>query len=315
MATKSFRFFLILMMLFGVVSFAFSQAVSVAITLGDIGNPFFFALAKGAEFQAKKDFGPRTKVIIDNAQYDLGRQSTQIDNYIASGVKLLVIGAADSNGIGPAILRAKAAGIVVVGVDVTAKNADLNITSNNVQAGQEAGQALVDKLGGKGDIVIVNGPPVSAVTDRVSGFLSVVSKYPDIHILSQDQNAGGSRDGGLQTMTNLLTAFPKIDAVFAINDPTAIGCNLAANQAGRTEFFIVAVDGSPDVLNQMKQPNNLIIGTAAQDPVMLGIKAVDLGRGIITKAMTGDGSTLLVPVKWITPENMSTFRGWTPPQK
>jgi hypothetical protein len=41
---------------------------------------------------------------------------------------------------------------------------------------------------------------------------------------------------------------PKIEAVFAINDPTAIGCDLAAKQAQRKDFFIVGVDGAPDVV-------------------------------------------------------------------
>lgn len=289
--------------------------MSVAITLGDLGNPFFFALSKGAEFEAKKLFGADTKVISDSSAYDLGKQSTQIDNYIASGVKILILGAADSNGIGPAVERAKKAGIIVIGVDVTAANADLNITSNNVQAGELAGKAVVDKLNGKGDVIIINGPPVSAVTDRVKGFMNVMAQNTGLKVLSKDQNAGGSRDGGLQVMTNLLTAYPKIDAVFGINDPTSIGANLAANQAGRKEFFIVSVDGSPDALKNMSQPDNLILGTAAQDPVNLGTKAVDLAKAILDGTQKADGSTILVPVTWITKENMATFKGWTPPQQ
>ena len=97
-------------------------------------------------------------------------------------------------------------------------------------------------------VAIVNGPPVTAVTDRVAGFLEEIKKHPDLKVISQDQNAGGSRDGGLRVMSDLLTAFPHIDAVFAINDPTAIGCDLAAKQAQRKEFFIVGVDGSPDIV-------------------------------------------------------------------
>jgi ribose transport system substrate-binding protein len=67
-------------------------------------------------------------------------------------------------------------------------------------------------------------------------------KYREIKILSEDQNSGGSRDGGLRVMTDLLTAFPKVDAVFATCDPTAIGCELAAKQAQRKEFYMTSVD-------------------------------------------------------------------------
>jgi len=80
---------------------------------------------------------------------------------------------------------------------------------------------------------------VTSIQDRLAGALEVLKKHPEIKILSQDQNAGGSRDGGLRVMSDLLTAFPKIDAVFGVNDPTAIGCELAASQAKRKDFFIV----------------------------------------------------------------------------
>ena len=72
------------------------------------------------------------------------------------------------------------------------------VTSNNYQAGVQAGEYIVEKLGGKGKVVIANGPPVTAVIDRVNGAKEVFAKNPGIEILSENQNAGGSRDGGLQ---------------------------------------------------------------------------------------------------------------------
>ena len=62
-------------------------------------------------------------------------------------------------------------------------------------------------------------------------------------------------------MTSLLAANPKIDGVFAINDPTAIGADLAAKQAQRNEFFIVGVDGSPDGEEALKRENSLFVAT------------------------------------------------------
>ena len=161
----------------------------------------------------------------------------------------------------------------MVAVDVGAEGGvDATVTSNNKQAGQLDGKYVADRLKGKGQIVIVNGPPVSAVTDRVAGFFEEIKKSPGIKILSQDQNAGGSRDGGLRVMTDLLTALPKIDAVFAINDPSAIGCDLAAKQAQRKDFFIVGVDRAPDVVPSLKDKDSLIVASAAQDPYTMSGK-------------------------------------------
>src|ERR1700726_4570864 len=216
---------------------------SVGLTVGDLGNPFFVQIAHGAEFKAQQING-KVKFTALSSNYNVNTQTNQIDNFISSNVNLILLGAADSKGIAPAVLRAKQAGIVVVAVDVGAEGGvDATVTSNNKQAGSKDGAYVAERLKGKGQIVIINGPPVTAVTDRVAGFVEEVQKHPDLKIISQDQNAGGSRDGGLRVMTDLLTVFPKIGAGFAINDPSAIGCDLAAKQAQRKDFFIVGVDG------------------------------------------------------------------------
>jgi ribose transport system substrate-binding protein len=291
-------------------AFAQKQLNSVAVTVGDLGNPFFVQIAHGAQDQAKK-INPVVKFTAQSSNYDVNNQANQIDNFISAGDQLLILNAADSKGIAPAVIRAKAAGMAVVAVDVSADGgADATITSNNKQAGELAGEYLADRLKGKGQVVIVNGPPVSSIQDRVAGFLEVMKKYPGIKILSQDQNAGGSRDGGLRVMTDLLTAFPKIDAVFSINDPQAVGCDLAAKQAGRKDFFIVSVDGAPEVVPFLKDPTSLIAATAAQDPYSMAEKAVTIGYDIMN-GKKPSSPVILIPVQLITKENVNSYQGWT----
>jgi ribose transport system substrate-binding protein len=291
-------------------SYAQKPLKAVAVTVGDLGNPFFVQIAHGAEAQAKK-YNPAVKFTAESSNYDVNNQTNQMDNFVSSGVNLILLNAADSKGIAPAVLRAKAAGITVVAVDVAAEGGvDATVTSNNKQAGELDGKYVADRLKGKGQVVIVNGPPVSAVTDRVAGFVEVIKQYPDIKIVSQDQNAGGSRDGGLRVMTDLLTAFPKIDAVFAINDPTAIGCDLAAKQAQRKDFFIVGVDGAPDVVPSLKDADSLIAASAAQDPYTMSGKAVEIGYDIINGKKPEQPLTL-IPVQLITKENVDQYKGWT----
>jgi ribose transport system substrate-binding protein len=292
---------------------AFAQKKSlnaVAVTVGDLGNPFFVQIAHGAE-QKAKEINSKVKFTSESSNYDVNNQTNQIDNFISANVSLILLNAADSKGIAPAVLRAKQAGVTVVAVDVGAEGGvDATVTSNNKQAGTEDGQYVAERLKGKGQIVIVNGPPVTAVTDRVAGFLEEIKKHPDIKIVSQDQNAGGSRDGGLRVMSDLLTAFPKIDAVFAINDPTAIGCDLAAKQAQRKDFFIVGVDGSPDIVPALKDPNSLIAATAAQDPYLMAQQAVEIGYNLMQGKKPKEELTL-IPVGLITKENVSRYAGWS----
>lgn len=285
---------------------------SVGVTLGDIGNPFFYQMTLGATDAAKEIGGDSVKMMIENAQYDLNKQVNQIDNMIANGVQIIILNAVDYEGIAPAVRRAKEAGVIVVAADVGAKGGvDATVTSNNYQAGVLAGEYIVDKLGGEGNIIIINGPPVTAVMDRVEGAMEVFSANPGINILSDNQNAGGSRDGGLRVMTDLLTAFPEIDAVFAINDPTGIGAELAIIQARREgEMFVVGVDGSPDAEVALADPQSIFEATPAQDPYSMARKAVEIAWDIM-QGMTPQEDLILIPVDLITKDNVADFQGWS----
>ena len=283
---------------------------SIGISLGSMGNPFFVALSKGAEFEAKKT-NPNVKVTTVGFEYDLGKQVTQIDNFIAAGVDLILLNPGDPKAIGPAIKKAQAAGIVVVAVDTAAEGADATVTTNNVQAGEIACQYIVDKLGGKGDVVIENGPQVSAVIDRVVGCKNVFGKTPGLKVLSSDQDGKGSREGGLTVAQGYLTRFPKIDAIFAINDPQAIGTDLAAKQQNRKGIIITSVDGAPDIEAALKDPNSpQIQASASQDPFFMARRAVQVGVGILNGQKPANPVELL-PSKLVTRDNVGQYVGWT----
>jgi ribose transport system substrate-binding protein len=246
-----------------------------------------------------------------SSDYDLGKQSTQMDNFIAAGTNVIMVNAVDPNAIAPAIERAHKAGAVVAAFDVGAKGADVTVMTNNIKAGELACQYIVDHLpGGKGDVLIVNGPQVTSVVDRVKGCKDVFAKNPGINLLSFDQDAKGSRDGGLAVGQSLLTRFQKVDAVFAINDPTAIGVELAAKQLGRTEFFITAVDGAPDIEKELKDKNSMIKASSSQDPYTMAGKALELGAQVLAGNKPAETTILLDPVL-ITGDNIDSYKGWT----
>ncbi|MDR3518072.1 MAG: ABC transporter substrate-binding protein [Azospirillaceae bacterium] len=282
---------------------------TLGVSVGLMGNPFFVQVVKGAEDGAKA-INPNVKVIAGGVDYDLNKQFTQVDNFIAAGVDMVLINAVDPVAIEPAMKRLHDAGIVTMAVDVAGKGADGTVQSNNVQAGEKACQFIADKLKGKGNVVILNGPPVSSVIDRVAGCKSILSKSPDIKVLSDNQNAKGSREGALEVMIGTLTAFDNIDAVFSINDPQSIGADLAAKQLGRTNFFITSVDGAPDIEGQLKDKNSLILASAAQDPYAMAKKAVEIGYDIMQGKPPANPMTL-IPVELITRDNIATYKGWT----
>ena len=273
-------------------SAAGKELKAVGLTVGDMANPFFVAMGKGTEEAAKK-INPNVKVTALSTKYDLNTQVGQIENFIANKIDLLLVNAVDPKAIAPVLKKARDAGIVVVAVDVGAEGADYTVMSDNVAAGANACEYIAKKLNGKGNVVIVNGPPVTAVIDRVVGCKQVFAKNPGIKVLSDNQDAKGSRDGGMAVMQDLLTANPKIDAVFAINDPTGIGAELAIKQAKREGIFITAVDGAPDAVVALKDPKSLFEGSSAQNPYQMAADGVKIGYDILNGRAPKDKVKLL----------------------
>jgi ribose transport system substrate-binding protein len=285
---------------------------AVGITLGSLGNPFFVALTKGAEAKAK-EINPNVKVTAASADYDLNKQFNQIDNFIASGVDLILLNAADAKAIAPAVKRAQGAGIVVVAVDVAAAGVDATVQTNNVQAGEIACQYIADKLGAEGgNVIIQNGPQVGAVIDRVQGCKAVLAKNPKITILSDDQDGKGNREGGMNVMQGHLTRYDDIDAVFTINDPQAIGSDLAAKQMGRSGIVITSVDGAPDIEGAIAG-GTMVEASASQDPWAMAQKAVEIGYQIMNGEQPAE-PMILMPSSLITRDNVKDYQGWSAPR-
>lgn len=283
---------------------------TIGVALGDLGNPFYVAVHKGAEAQAKKIGGNSIKVNAVSSAFDLNQQTNQIENFTVANTDLIILSAVDKKGIKGAIDQARLSGRVVIAVDSAVDaEVDAMISSNNTQAGEIACQYIADRLKGKGNIVILNGTPMDSINQRVSGCEKSLSKYPDIKLISKDQNAEGTRDGGLRVMSDLLTTFPKIDAVFATNDQSGVGADLAARQARRKEFFIVGVDGSPDATKAMEDKDGVFVATAAQNPAEMAQKAVEIGNDVI-QGKKPSHPEILIPVNLVTRENLSTYKGW-----
>jgi ribose transport system substrate-binding protein len=283
----------------------------VGITVGSLGNPYFVATVKGIKARAK-EITPDAKTVAASSDYDLNKQFTQIDNFIAAGAQVIMVNAADPVAIAPALMKAHNAGIAIGAFDVAATGADVTVMTDNVKAGEESCQYIADHLANHaGNVIIVNGPQVSAVIDRVNGCKKVLANYPGIKILSSDQNAMGSRDGGFSVGQNLLTRFPTIDAAFGINDPTSIGLELAAKQQKRTNFFITSVDGAPDIVPEIKDKGGMIKATAAQDPYGMAAEAYTYAVDVANGKAPPSKIVLLNPTL-ITIDNVASYKGWDP---
>jgi len=279
----------------------------IGITVSSLANPYFGALVRAAQDRAL-EVNARVRVISTASEYDVPAQIHEIERFIAEHVDLILIAASSPRDLGPVLRRAKAAGISVVAVDVDTEGAEVTIQSDNRGAGEVVCRDLATRIGGKGRMVIENGPQVSSVIERVEGCKAALKTYPEIHLLADQGDGLASPWGGGKLMEGILARYPQFDALFAINDRQALGAESVARRAGLNRLLIGSVDGSPEVEAAMKRAG-LIVVSAAQTPALIGQRAVDIGLSL-REGKPVERRRILLPTPLLTRDNLPRYRGW-----
>lgn len=240
-----------------------------------------------------------------DAQNDASQQANQLQNFTGAGMQSIIVNPVDSDAVGPAVRAANKAHIPVVAADRGVNKADTAtlVASDNVAGGRLAAKALADKLGGKGDIVVLQGTAgTSASRERGKGFTEGLKAYPGIKVVAS-QPADFDRTKGLDVMTNLLQSHPRITGVFAENDEMALGAVKALGSKAGKSVDVVGFDGTPDGLKAVAA--GTLYASVAQQPKELGKiavqNAVEAARGKHVD------STVKVPVKVVTEKNVADF--------
>lgn len=278
----------------------------IGLMVQDMSNPFFSAMDKGAK-EAAEAIGATLNT--QDAQLDLANQNTQIDAFIQQGVDLIVISAVDEGGIGPAIARAKAAGVIVIAVDTPAVGADAVIMTDAVQAGEKSCQYLFEQMGGKGEVLLVDGTPIQTIIDRIAGCKTVAANFPDIKIVGQ-QASKNDRASGLLVTTDMLTANPDVTGIFGMNDPSALGAVLAVEQAGKAgSIKVTGVDGSPEAVAELKREGSPFIASATQNPAEMVRQAVKIAGDMVAGNPPAE-TTILIPSVLVSRDTVNDYAGW-----
>ncbi|WP_028815497.1 substrate-binding domain-containing protein [Streptomyces flavidovirens] len=274
----------------------------VGMSLSTLNNPFFVQMKAGAQAEAE-DSG--IDLTVTDAQNDASQQANQLQNFTGEGVKSIIVNPVDSDAAGPAVRAANKAGIPVVAADRGVNKADTAalVASDNVAGGKLAAKALAEKLGGKGEIAVLQGTAgTSASRERGKGFAEGLRAYPGIKVVAR-QPADFDRTKGLDVMTNLLQSSPRITGVFAENDEMALGAVKALGSKAGKSVHVVGFDGTPDGLKAVGA--GTLYASVAQQPRELGRiavqNAVEAARG---KKVD---SVVKVPVKVVTKKNVADF--------
>jgi ribose transport system substrate-binding protein len=253
----------------------------IGVSVLTMGNPFFTTILDSMKAEGAKH---GYEIIPTAAEMDPARQRDQVQDFIVKKVSAIVLCPADSRSVGTAIQEANKAGIPVFTADIACldKSAKVvsHIATDNFEGGKLCGQAMLDALGGKGKVAIIDHPEVESVIQRTKGFREAVAGKP-VQIVAQ-LPGGAQRDTAYKVAQDILQAHPNLDGIFCINDLTALGTIAAMEKAGRTNIKVVSFDGQPEAKKAIK--DGKIYADAVQYPEKIGALTVQT----IAKYMAGE---------------------------
>ncbi|NKX56587.1 substrate-binding domain-containing protein [Arthrobacter mobilis] len=266
--------------------------VTIGVTVYDMSS-FVTQGKEGMEAYAKAN---DIEMLWNSANLDVATQANQVDQYINQGVDAILVNPVQADSLQPQIAAAEEAGIPVIDVNSALKSDKLagSVQPDDVAAGEQEARMMVEALGGKGNVVILEGPiGGSGQIDRGAGIDKVLKENPDIKVLAKD-TANWKRDEAVNKMKNWISAFGSdIDGVIAQNDDMGLGALQALNEAGVKGVKIVGIDGIEDGLKAVKSGD--FIGTSLQHGT------VEMATGLAVAAKIARGETVEATPKYIMP--------------
>lgn len=272
------------------------------ISFQTLNNPFFVELNEGlkASIEAKGD-----RLITVDAQYNSLKQKNDVVELLQQQPAVVFINPVNWEGVKATLIEVRRRNVPVIIVDAPVSDPDLvlcQIASDNFEAGRLACEALA-RMKPAAKVAIVQHSVNKPSIDRVAGFKAEMAKHPGMKILDTQEGRGGP-DGSKRAMQALLTRFPDLDAVFPINDPSALGCISALETAGRAgQVTVVSVDGSRQGAAAILAGK--LDASVAQYPREIGRLAAEKAYAHLAgQAVEKD---VKVPVRLITKENAAAL--------
>ncbi|PLR75874.1 D-ribose ABC transporter substrate-binding protein [Bacillus sp. V3-13] len=252
----------------------------IGVTLSQMSDPFFVNVKDGIFAEAEQQ---NVEVQFADGQANAATQLSQVENFIAKQVDLIILNPVEADPLTPAVQAANDAGIPIITFDrwVNGGETVTHVGASAIEVGVKAGEALFEYMGGKGKIAVIEHIPGASTTiDRTKGLEEALKKYPDIEVVATQ--SATSRAEAMSVMENILTSNPEINGVYAYNDDNALGASDAIIAAQKqNDVVVVGVGGTAPALEAVKQGQLLAtVDILPLDEGKLAIKtAVDVLKG------------------------------------
>ncbi len=245
------------------------------------------------------------ELIVQAGEFDVAKQKDQLENFIVRKVAAIIVCPCDSKSIGTSIAAANQAGIPVFTADIAVlaegPKVVCHVASDNVAGGRLAAKAVIDALGGKGKVAIIDHPEVESVIQRVRGFEEGIAEAAGMQIVAK-LTGRGMKDVAFRTAEDILQAHPDLDAIFGINDDSALGALAAVEKAGKQgRITIIGFDAVPEARQAIR--DGKIHADVIQQPKVIGSTTIQA----IADYMAGKTvpPSILIPCDLLTKDKAS----------
>ncbi|MCW8175544.1 substrate-binding domain-containing protein [Verminephrobacter aporrectodeae] len=256
-----------------------AQPYTVGASLLTQQHPFYVELAQAMRQQAAKE-GVRLDLSIANQ--DLNKQLSDVEDFVSKKVHAIILSPVDSKGVKAAVLKANAAGIPVITVDIAASGVAVaaHVATDNYAGGVKAGELMAQSTGGRGRIGVLHYPAVQSVVDRVEGFKKAISAHPGMKIVSV--LPGITRAEALAAAQNMLQAHPDLAGIFGFGDDAALAALASVKAANKLQQVkVVGFDGMAEARAAVdKEP--AFVGVIRQYPDQMGVRAIELAVAVLS---------------------------------
>jgi ABC-type sugar transport system substrate-binding protein len=268
--------------------------------------PYFIGMSEAVQQEA--GYYDNVEVLVTNADGDVEKLTSDIEDLIAQEVDGIVLSGAFIEAAPAALAAIQAAGIPGVQVDRLLKGGDYTswVGPDNRAIGEQDGAFIVEQLGGKGKLGVIRGGPADNTigSDRTDGMLSQV-EGTDIEVITFPDFAGWSTDGGFAAAETLLAQNPDLNAIFCENDSMCLGAKKVIEDQGLADqVFVVGVDGEKAALEAIME-DGVYKATGLNNSDQIGRAGFNRLMAILAGAQAEKDTVLPSPL--ITIDNVQRF--------
>jgi inositol transport system substrate-binding protein len=275
----------------------------IGVTMLSMQNEF---IVNVSDEMTKKAEELGVELITVDAERSALKQIEQVESFIAQKVDAIVMNPCEVEASSPAVAKALAAKIPIINVNSeTSAKPSAFVGSDDVESGRIAMKFIAEKLGGKGNVVMMHGyMGQAAQIKREQGAREILKQYPGLKLIAH-QTGEWDRAKSMSLMENWIQSYGKdINAVFAQNDEMGMGAVNALTAAGMKEnVIVVSIDAIPDALQAVKK--GTLDATVFQNAQQQGAQAIETAVKLI-KGQAAD-KEVLIPFQLVTKDNVGTF--------